>query len=327
MIIKLPAGYDVSHWKEIPDFKLVTPRPALFITKATEAYPGTGWNHTDDKFERFAGGMMEIGCTRGFFHFFRKALDARRQAEHFVNVISRIDILKSDLLILDVEEGGEKTSQLWSWMEVVRAAFGDNLRLIYSRANILNPIVMTEGERAYFRKIYTWTAGYPFFPDLYTAIPRGYIPDQTKYGPAVLWQYSAHGRVEGIVGDVDLNLITPEFQAILESRKTVIGETTMALLTGKCTTQAKVWKDVGLLQVGTVQAGQQVAGDAEKIVSGEKYIRLTSPVFGWSKARWFSYSIVTTPPPEESPPTGPTRTHTVEVYSDGSLKVDGNPVA
>src|SRR5688572_24160614 len=147
MITKLPACYDVSHWKEIKDFKLVDPKPLLFITKASEAYPGAGYNHTDDKFIRYASGMMEIGCFRGFYHFNRKRLDSKRQADHFLGTISQIDILPTDILILDIEEGGEQASHLWAWHETVRKAYPDNLRMNYSRKNILDAIPMTTGER------------------------------------------------------------------------------------------------------------------------------------------------------------------------------------
>jgi hypothetical protein len=38
-----------------------------------------------------------------------------------------------------------------------------------------------------------------------------------------------------------------------------------------------------------------------------------------------TYKVISTdPPPVEPPPTGPTLTHTISVYNDGSIKVDGN---
>jgi GH25 family lysozyme M1 (1,4-beta-N-acetylmuramidase) len=298
----MPLCVDVSHWKEVPDFNLVNPRPLLFITKATEAYPGSGYNHTDEKFIRFATGMQEIGCVRGFYHFNRRLLDARKQAEHFINVISKIDILSTDVLILDIEEGGERAPQLWAWHETVRKAFPNNLRMNYSRANILNPIAMTESEREYFKKIWTWTAGYPFFPDLYSTVPGSYVPDQSKWGPAGMWQYSAHGAVTGIQGDVDLNWMSPAFIDLLGTVET--GEITMASFVGKCTTTAKVWRGIGGERVyPDVWVGAPIRADGEQTVSGVKYLHLTSPIMGWSKAVWYEYRQETTPPPPPPPPT------------------------
>lgn len=316
MNIKLPACYDVSHWKEIPDFNLVNPKPILFITKASE-----GTSLIDDKFIRFAEGFMSIGCIRGFYHFNRKALDPYKQAHHFLSVISKIDILKTDRLILDVEEGGETASQLWAWFETVRRFGPDNELLLYSRKNILDLIRMTITEKDYFKKIKVWTAGYPYFPDLYNSIPSGYIPDQSKYGECVLWQYSSHGKVTGIVGDTDLNFIKPEYASTLGSNEA--SGVTMATYKGVCTQLAKVWSSIGGAQISEVKVNQSITGDSETIVSGTKYIHLTSPINGWSKAQWFNYSIVTEPPPPP-PPSTVTLKHTIEVYSDGSLKVDGN---
>lgn len=301
MKIKEPVCLDVSHWKEILDFKLVDPKPVLFITKASEAFPGTGWNHTDDKFIRFFEGMMEIEVIRGAYHFFRKSLDAVNQAKHFISVISQVDILSSDILILDVEEGGERASQLWAWFEYVKRYYPDNLLMIYSRKNILDPIYMTPGEKGYFKEIPTWPAGYPYFPDLYSKIPSGYIPDQTKWGPSYLWQYSAHGKITGIIGDADLNWINPVFNAMLGTNQAT-GET-MASFSGKCINwNNKVWKDVGMQQIGSVPMNAWVSGEGEKTVAGVAYIRLTVPLVGWTKKQWFSVAYEAPPPPPPPPP-------------------------
>jgi hypothetical protein len=327
MIIKAPPCYDISHWKEVPDFKLVDPKPLVFITKATE-----GLSLVDDKFVRFASGMMEIGCIRGFFHFNRKAYDGKKQAEHFLTTLAKIDILPTDLLILDIEEGGERASQLWAWHDTVARAY-PNIRVNYSRKNILDPIPMimaalgmqpnhvlneipmTMAEREYFRKIWTWTAGYPYFPDLFASVPSGYIPDQTKWGPVGLWQYSAHGAVTGIIGDVDLNWISPAFQAQIGTFD--LGEKTMATYTGRCTTTAKVWRTIGGERVyPDVTIGNPIRADAKQ---GE-YLHLTAPVSGWSKAIWFQYLEVVIPPPVEPPPAGIVIESVTVNYTEGGVR-------
>lgn len=329
MIIKQPAGYDVSHWKDIPDFNLVDPKPLLFITKATEAYPGIvsagidykfAHNHTDSKFIPFAEGFISIGCIRGFYHFHRK-VNPFAQAEHFLNIISKIDILPTDILILDVEEGGEAASSLWAWFETVHKAYPNNRLMLYSSKYILDTILMRDSEREYFKKIWTWSAGYPWFPDLFSTIPSGYIPDQSKYGQCVMWQYSAHGKVTGIKGDVDLNLMHPDLIASLGSNE-VIGVTEQ-MYKGTCKVEAKVWRDVGMAQIDTVQAGKLITADIEKVVSGVKYLHLLTPVNGWSKALWFAYAPVTTTPPTEpptNPPPVPTDEYIIHVKNGVSRK-------
>lgn len=322
----MKIAYDISHYKEVLDFSLVTPRPSLFITKATEAHAGSGgylYNHTDEKFLRFFDGMASIGVHRGAYHFHRKAYNPYRQAEHFLKVISQVDILPTDFLILDVEEGGERASQLWAWFETVRKEYPDNPLRLYSTANLLKQIYMTEGEKAYFRKIKVWTAGYPFLRLDYstrTSVPSGYIPDQSKYGEVDLWQYSEVGKVTGIVGAVDLNWMSSQLYEQLG--ETTIGEIVMASYEGICSEVAKVWNQPGgsTRVYPDVRPGQNIRADERRQVSGIWYLHLTSPVSGWSKAQWFDYHEVSNPPPDPDPE--PTEDF-IEVYVNGTLRVSG----
>lgn len=304
MNIKQPVSYDVSHWKEINDFLAIEPKPLFFITKASEAYPASGYVSTDEKFYHFFSEMMKLDCIRGAYHFFRVSLDAKRQAEHFINVISEVDILPSDVLILDMEETGCKASQLWQWFEVVKKAYPDNLMMLYSRKNLLDPIVMTDGEKAYFKKIKIWTAGYPYFPDLFSNVPNGYIPDQSKYGPVWLWQYSSHGKVTGIIGDVDLNWINPECQVYLELAKPKKGILMIINASGKCiNANNKVWSSIGGQVIGAFRLNDNVTIDQEQTVSGIRYIHVSNGVLsGWTKAQWFTIIVNPNEPPTEPPP-------------------------
>lgn len=210
MKIKQPVCYDTSHWKIVPDFALVFPPPLLVFTKATE-----GLTMVDATFSRYFADLMQDGIARGAYHFFRKAVDAYKQAKHFCDTV-RSQITDADILVLDAEEGGEKASQLWAWFDHARRQFPNNQFLLYSRKNILDPIVMTQAEKDYFKQIPVWTAGYPTFPDLFSKPPAGYIPDQSKFGPVWVWQYSSHGKIEGISGDVDCNWLDPIFAAMLQ---------------------------------------------------------------------------------------------------------------
>lgn len=326
MIVKSPACYDGSHyWSSVPDFKLIDPRPAVLIFKATEAYPGAPFsNTTDPKFIDYFSRSMEIGCIRGAYHFFRKNYDATRQANHFLSVMSKVDVLSTDMLILDIEEGGEKASQLWAWFEAVRREYPNNLPLIYSRKNILDAIVMTYSEKEYFKKIATWTAGYPYFPDLYSSVPNSkiysYVPDQSKYGPVYFWQYSEVGIIKGINGSVDLNWINPTYLPLLGTNS--IGEVSMANFSAKCTTQAKVWSDVGGANLNhDIKVGETVYGDSEKSVSGVVYLHLNSPISGWTKKQWFSVTYTPDPDPDPTPiPTEKKIVKSTVTFDDGTTE-------
>jgi len=211
MIIKSPIVYDISHYKEVADFSKIVPRPFLIITKATE-----GSYFVDNKFVRFFNGMKQADIHRGCYHFNRKSVNPAIQANHFINTI-KAQITNDDVLVLDVEEGGESASALMEFIQIVKGVYPKNPFLIYSRKNILDPIAMTSSQREFFKSIPIWTAGYPFNPDTYPTPPAGYIPDRAKYGPVWLWQYTSSAIIGGIQGSVDLNWIHPDLYAIINT--------------------------------------------------------------------------------------------------------------
>ena len=215
MITKEPAVYDISHWKEVLDFSVISPRPVLIFTKATEAAPNTVYRHTDDKFVRFFEGMAGAGIRRGAYHFFRKSVDAKTQAGHFENVI-RPHTTVLDSIALDIEEGGETAAQIITFCDYIQSAFPRNIFLIYSRKTVLDLVYMNQTQKNRLKNIPTWVAGYPDSPDFYDEVPSWYVPDQSKWGNVWLWQYSSHGAIEGIHGDVDMNWINPIYYDLLK---------------------------------------------------------------------------------------------------------------
>lgn len=211
MIIKSPVSYDTSHWKIIPNWADVDPRPVLVFTKATECYPGTPFNNTTDPtFVPYFADLKQDGIARGAFHFHRRAYDPTRQARHFISVVGP-HLTPQDYLALDLEEGGETAPQIITWLDIVQNAFPRNLVFIYSRKEILDRIPMTDVQKIRIRKHPIWTAGYPYFPDLFSSVPFWYVPDQTKYGPVLIWQYTEKAIITGIEGKVDCNWIEPSF--------------------------------------------------------------------------------------------------------------------
>lgn len=327
MIIKQPAAYDISHWKEVADFNAISPRPVLMITKATE-----GTSLIDGKFVRFFNGMRDAGYHRGAYHFFRRAVGANAQALFFCNFIEpHID--NHTILILDVEEEGVEASMMWAWFSVVRKIYPANLAMLYGRKEQLDRILMTTPEKEYFKRIPTWPAGYPFLPDNYATVPAFYVPDQGKYGPPWLWQYSEKGSVFGIQGAVDLNWISPELQQYLvtEEPPTPDGEN-MTLYKGTVITTVTLQLRSSPESTPTNDIGDLRPGDkleASAIVNG--WWKITS-VNGQARSgyafanagRYIRTDAEIADPPAE-PPTV-TLTHTIKVFSDGSIQVDDQPV-
>src|SRR4026209_1779651 len=126
MIIKDPVCYDVSHWKVIPNFRVIVPIPALMITKATE-----GVDYVDPTFGDYFTAMRDAGYARGAYHFFRKAQDPLKQAQHFVSTVAQY-ATSDDLLVLDFEEGGETAAQVIAFLEFVNSRFPLNIIMNYS---------------------------------------------------------------------------------------------------------------------------------------------------------------------------------------------------
>lgn len=222
MKIKQPPCYDISHHKKVNDFTRIEPRPLLIITKATEGVPGV-IGDIDSKFSRFYPAIKQAGYNRGAYHFHRKAYPAIDQVRHFLKVVGPW-LEPKDLLILDVEETGVKAADILTFFAYIQRNLYNPV-MLYSRKNILEPISTTPKQIQQLKRIPIWTAGYPYFPDFYSTIPTSYMPDPNRFGPTWLWQYSDKGQVQGIVGDVDLNLIGPELLAIL--KPVTQGEPTM----------------------------------------------------------------------------------------------------
>ena len=300
-------AYDISHYKIIKDFSKISPIPAILITKATEGHPGSIYNHTDSTFFKYFQSMMDINVVRGAYHFFRKSLNPYRQAEHFIDILSKMDVLRTDILVLDVEEGGEKASRLWTWIETVKNAFQNNPLWIYSRKNILDPIYLTPAERSYFKKIPTWTAGYPKVADYYLSdrVPSAYIPDQSKFGETVMWQYTSNGKVGGIVGGVDTNWINP---MLYESLEYPIAVYTDVEHSTSSHNPLKVFSKPGGVLIETLSPDTRINSSRLCTLYENTYLQVSN---GWVKLD--SSTDIEPPIAEEY----------IEVYINGALKVSG----
>lgn len=204
--IHQPPAYDLSHWKTVTDWYNIQPHPLLMGTKATQ-----GTSYKDPTFvDYFTNFKTKVQCKRLAYHYFEKTMDPVAQANWFLNFVNPYLEL-NDVLALDFEQGGETASQLWAFMNRLDQVRPRNLKMFYSRKNLADPISMTNAEKEFFKSKPFWTAGYPTYPENYTTTPPSYIPDQSKWGPVWLWQYTDQGPVIGITNGADTNLIEPPF--------------------------------------------------------------------------------------------------------------------
>ena len=181
-------GIDVSHHQGRIDWRRVAADDVAFaIIKATE-----GGDHVDDAFAENLRGARAAGLAVGAYHFFTFCRPGADQAKNFISQVP----LGEQLLppVVDIEFHGncprrpspdELNAELLAFLGPVEAAYGkpailyitDEAAPIYS-AHM--PI-----RRRWLRSL------------------RGPLNE----GDWVYWQYLDTGRVDGIDGDVDLNVL------------------------------------------------------------------------------------------------------------------------
>lgn len=322
MDIKQPPVYDISHWKEVPDFSLIEPKPFLMLTKATEETWLKDW-----KCVRFMEGMKRIGCHRGVYHFFRKSAKGTTQARYFCDFIRTI-VDDKTILALDMEEGGENATEIINFFLEVSRQFPNNKLLWYTSQETLKTFIFTPAQQTILKSIPTWMAGYPLDPDPFNKIPVGYL--DPRFGKTVLWQYSEKGQVQGIIGNVDLNLITPEYQQEL-------GEVTPTTPTGENMYKGTVLTGFTLVVRDPQGTDTGIRLTANDVVYGE----VSNNRISFDKIYKASGNILnvqgnaaTADPTnllraymtlDPITPTEVTKTHQIDIFSNGSIAIDGNP--
>lgn len=182
-------GVDISsHNGEVDFEKLVSTGVRFVIIKATE-----GGSYRDRKFAQNLARAREQGLKVGAYHFFRKGRAGDSQARHFLSVIGGIEL---DLPpIIDVEDWGNDK-------RVEDATANANLAAMVAEMQSagVQPMIYTNGDG--MKKYYSGRYEHlPLWLCSFTA------PDSIgAQAHHVLQQYSHWGNVDGIEGEVDLNV-------------------------------------------------------------------------------------------------------------------------
>lgn len=180
-------GIDVSAHNGDIDFNAVAADGIDFVMiKATE---GTDWQ--DRALTRNYSRAREAGLTVGLYHFFRFDSPGDLQALNFADAAS---VRPSDMpLIIDLEEFGNPR-------------FTPTRRVLARLDTCLSHL----RRRGYDVMLYTNKRGYSrFIEGRYDTIPLWLCsleegsPDTRSW---TFWQHSHRGHVEGIRGNVDLNV-------------------------------------------------------------------------------------------------------------------------
>lgn len=180
-------GIDVSHYQGEVDWPAVAAGGVRFaFIKATD-----GIDDIDPHFARNWAGARAAGMLRSAYHFFRPSLDATRQAEHFLGVVTMDDLALPPALDVEVADGLDPPALqqgIKTWLETVGA--------VLARA----PIVYTDP--SFWRQhVAADFSAYPLWLACYADQPQ--VP--ATWPTWTFWQHTDAGRVQGVSGPVDLD--------------------------------------------------------------------------------------------------------------------------
>jgi lysozyme len=209
-------GIDISHWQGTPDFaKVVASKfhdrqlTAVFL-KATE---GTGYVDKTYYSDSAAISQHSQITIMGAYHFFLTGNTGKSQAEHLASVLDKDPHFKKDkhYFVIDVESNKYTPSKalfaqsLMTFVDTMHAR-GYKNGMIYVGKSFWDSYIGSSGN-ALWSKVKLWMPRYgvnngeiPSGDKWYTELPTG----ATKCS---IWQFTSKGRVNGIGGDVDLDLI------------------------------------------------------------------------------------------------------------------------
>lgn len=199
--MKQTNGIDVSTWNVINDYKTLANEIDFAIIKATQGKSVTG-NYsmfTDSKFVGHLNGLHGAGVKCGVYHYLTASnvSEARVEAEYFCNVIQQHKNKIELWAAVDVEEQKYLplhnkpllTNIVTTFCQVVESK--GFKPMVYTNPNFL--INHMNNLKQY---------------DLWLALWRSVnlVPSFDTYPNMKVWQYSDNGRLNGVIGAVDMNV-------------------------------------------------------------------------------------------------------------------------
>jgi lysozyme len=181
-------GIDISHYQSDIDWEAVSRQNIHFaFIKATE---GKEW--ADPYFQQNWAAIKRVRLRRGAYHFFRPSISAKWQAQNFIAAVSLETGDLPPVLDLEVADNiSDKavTEGAKQWLELIEKQYK------------VRPIIYTN-LNCYTRFVANGLSNYPIWIARYNEA----APVLPTYKAWYFWQYGDKGRIEGINGDVDLNV-------------------------------------------------------------------------------------------------------------------------
>ncbi|MEH6343641.1 MAG: GH25 family lysozyme [Bermanella sp.] len=181
------TGIDVSKYQGKIDFEKVKAAGIRYVfVRATE-----GITYQDTFFKQNLEEAREAGLVIGAYHFYETDDDPISQLKNFTSMVS---LQAGDLPpVVDIEKLHDNdqldlTKNIQIYLDGLERHYKAK-PIIYSGKNFANKYITT------FSAYPLWLAEYQ---SLYPTLPQGW--DKWTF-----WQYSQTGKVDGVVGDVDVN--------------------------------------------------------------------------------------------------------------------------
>lgn len=328
---------DVSFWQADIDFvKMNQLLDGVIIRAGQRNWVDVRWNENWQK-------ARTAGIPRGSYWFYDSRETPKRQAQIWSSLLAGD---QGELVhAADFEEsyGGAYSKpihfqEFLNWFQDFTLLPDDRLAIYTGYYYWIGRV--PNGD-PFFRRFPLWLAWYGYMDAVR-------VPAPWRAEDLLLWQYtsSGDGLLYGVSSkEIDLNWFCCDKTYYIR-RFHLDGSTPTTpippppnnggtgMYKGVTTQVAKIWKEPGKSQIDQLPANKIVRGDAPV---GD-YVYLHEPVKGYTKKVWLKdYKPETTtptnppppppPPPDPDPDPTPTVTlkHVIDVFSDGSIRIDGHP--
>lgn len=191
-------GMDISNYQAGIDFS--KGNYDFCIIKATE-----GQQFIDKSFYKFSAELLSRDKLIGAYHFARPDYHGtksgmEKEAEHFVEVVTKADLVGRALLVLDWERAPfDNESLIEAWTSKVYSLTGIQPFIYGSRSKLTNWQgfkVVTDSP--------LWMAAYPNNKN-YIVGDNPNLPLPNPSFNWLIWQYSETGKYPGLSGYIDLD--------------------------------------------------------------------------------------------------------------------------
>ncbi|MBK9207640.1 MAG: LysM peptidoglycan-binding domain-containing protein [Anaerolineales bacterium] len=294
-------GIDVSYWDAGIDWPKVRATGQRFmVAKATE-----GITYKDPTFDDNWFGAKSAGLLRGAYHFFRCNVDARKQADYFIDYVKTVKDNGELPPVLDLEthDGMRKEKIVPAvkiWLDRVESAFGKK-PIIYSGQYFLQDylVVAGGGPPAWAKDYPLWLAQYPnqYQDGMKPYLPRGWFN-------WIIWQYSDKGKVNGINASADMNIFNGTLEELYKFAGASIPDQKPKIHT---ITKGDSFESIANAYGVTVR--ELVMANPQLLVTGDK---LTVPVAVAIPQESASTSTPVAGPGDSDTSSTPKRTYTVK---------------